>query len=142
MDDLCFCGRTARAADGVRGTRGLLLDQLKVRVTAHSGFLVGKAFDTNTEEELVELLDDQTIKSCLTDEALVWLEHADEFTQAKEALIAIRDANASIIATKAGWDNLATFTEMEELAQCEGVTVEDGHVTMLDFDDWGLTGQK
>ena len=41
-----------------------LIDQLKVRVTAHSGFLVGKAFDTNTEE-LVELLDDQTIKSCL-----------------------------------------------------------------------------
>ena len=114
------------------------IEQLKAQVAAEIGE-VGKLFRVETGGEL---LDDQTLVSCLTDEALVWLQPIDELTQTKGALIAIRDANVSIVANKPGWGNLETFVEMEELAQCEGVTVEDGHVTQLDFKYWGLTGEK
>ena len=100
---------------------------------------VGKLFRV---ESGGELLDNQTLASCLSDEALVWLQPVDEFTQAKGTLIALRDANVSIVANKPGWGNLETFVEMEEPAQCEGVTVEDGHVTKLNFCGWNLTGEK
>ena len=115
--------------------------QLKVQVQEELG-VSGKMYRTDTEE-LEELLDDETINSCLVDEALVWLDSLlDEFTAAKEALLAIRDTNASIIGSKRGWGKLETFTEMDELGHCEGVTVEDGHVTELEFNGWGLTGEK
>jgi hypothetical protein len=114
------------------------IEHLKAQVAAEIGE-VGKLFRVETGGEL---LDDQTLVSCLTDKALVWLQPIDELTQTKGALIAIRDANVSIVANKPGWGNLETFVEMEELAQCEGVTVEDGHVTKLDFCGWNLTGEK
>ena len=115
--------------------------QLKVQVQEELG-VSGKMYRTDTEE-LEELLDDETINSCLVDEALVWLDSLlDEFTAAKEALLAIRDTNASIIGSKRGWGKLETFTEMDELGHCEGVIVEDAHVTKLVFFGWKLTGEK
>ena len=114
------------------------IKKLKAQVAAEIGE-VGKLFRVETGGEL---LDDQTLVSCLTDKALVWLQPIDELTQTKGGLIAIRDANLSIVANKPGWGNLETFVEMEELVQCEGVTVEDGHVTELQVACWGLTGEK
>jgi hypothetical protein len=73
----------------------------------------------------------------------VLLEIEDSFTREREALLAFRDSTnfgGWRESAKAGWADLNTFTEPEELRTCHGVSIEDGHVTSLHMAKCNLSG--